>query len=199
MLLEEFEKRTNIFVPGEYFDVIHQFYMDTEMDKDQFCEAYKNNTDNLAVKIKMAYVEKRTREQVDVCHRLEAEEKKWQNTVKELRSEISLLTRKLECEQEWKPYEDVSGRFYENIANNGVSPASDEETVRFVSTHFGFDMTKISIKRVKPLYEINRHQQLRQAGVTVRNPYIFASDWNYIYFSSMGIDYEILNGKIIPL
>lgn len=42
MLLEEFEKRTNIFVPGEYFDVIHQFYM----DKDQFCEAYKNNTDN---------------------------------------------------------------------------------------------------------------------------------------------------------
>lgn len=35
MLLEEFEKRTNIFVPGEYFDVIHQFYMDTEMDKDQ--------------------------------------------------------------------------------------------------------------------------------------------------------------------
>lgn len=36
MLLEEFEKRTNIFVPGEYFDVIHQFYMDTEMDKDQF-------------------------------------------------------------------------------------------------------------------------------------------------------------------
>lgn len=45
------------------------------MDKDQFCEAYKNNTDNLAVKIKMAYVEKRTREQVDVCHRLEAEEK----------------------------------------------------------------------------------------------------------------------------
>lgn len=76
MLLEEFEKRTNLFVPGEYFDVIHQFYMDTEMDKDQFCEAYKNNTDNLAVKIKMAYVEKRTREQVDVCHRLEAEEKK---------------------------------------------------------------------------------------------------------------------------
>ena len=60
-------------------------------------------------------------------------------------------------------------------------------------------MTKISIKRVKPLYEINRHQQLRQTGVTARNPYIFASDWNYVYFSSMGIDYEILNGKIIPL
>lgn len=109
------------------------------------------------------------------------------------------MTIKLECEQEWKPYEDVSVRVYENSANNCVSPASDEETVRFVSTHFGFDMTKISIKRVKPLYEINRHQQLRQAGVTVRNPYIFASDWNYICFSSMGIDYEILNGKIIPL
>ena len=36
MLLEEFEKKTNIFVPGEYFDLIHQFYMNTEMDKDQF-------------------------------------------------------------------------------------------------------------------------------------------------------------------
>ena len=38
MLLEEFEKKTNIFVPGEYFDLIHQFYMNTEMDKDQFCK-----------------------------------------------------------------------------------------------------------------------------------------------------------------
>ena len=71
MLLEEFEKRTNIFVPGEYFDVIHQFYMDIEMDKDQFCRAYKNNTGNLAVKVKMAYVEKHTREQVTVCQHLE--------------------------------------------------------------------------------------------------------------------------------
>ena len=44
MLLEEFEKRTNIFVPGEYFDVIHQFYMDTEMDKDQFCRAFINTS-----------------------------------------------------------------------------------------------------------------------------------------------------------
>ena len=199
MLLEEFEKKTNIFVPGEYFDVIHQFYMDTEMDKDQFCRAFKNNTGNLAVKVKVAYVEKRTREQIAVCRRLETEEKKWQNKMKELKSEIALLSRKLEREQEWKPYENVSGRVYENIANNVVSPASDEEAIRFVSTHFGFDVTKISIKRVKPQYEINRHQQLRQAGVTVRNPYIFASDWNYIYFSSMGVAYEILNGKIIPL
>ena len=38
MLLEEFEKKTNIFVPREYFDLIHQFYMNTEMDKDQFCK-----------------------------------------------------------------------------------------------------------------------------------------------------------------
>lgn len=75
MLLEEFEKRTYIFVPGEYFDVIHQFYMDTEMDKDQFCRAFKNNTGNLAVKVKMAYVKKRTREQVAVCQRLEMKEK----------------------------------------------------------------------------------------------------------------------------
>lgn len=199
MLLEEFEKRTNIFIPGEYFNVIHQFYMDTEMDKDRFCRAYKNNTGNLAIKVKMAYVEKRTREQVAVCRRLEMEEKKWQNTVKELRSEIAQLTKKLEREQEWKPYGDVSGRVYEDISNKGVPPASDEEAVRFVSTHFGFDMTKISIKRIKPLYEINRHQQMRQAGVTVRNPYIFASGCNYVYFSSMGVDYEILNGKIIPL
>lgn len=51
---------------------------------------------------------------------------------------------------------------------------------------------------MKPVYEINRHQQVRQIGAAVRNPYIFASDWNYICFSSMGIDYEIQNGTIFP-
>ena len=78
------------------------------------------------------------------------------------------------------------------------SPVSDKEAVQFVSEHFGFDKTKITINRMKPVYEINRHQQVRQIGAAVRNPYIFASDWNYICFSSMGIDYEIQNGTIFP-
>lgn len=201
MLLEEFEKRTNIFVPGEYFDVIHQFYMDTEMDKDQFCRAYKNNTDNLAVKIKMTYVEKRTREQVTVCQHLETKEFEWQKAIKDLKIKVDSLTKELEKEQEWKPYvheNAFSDKAYANIANNGTHPVSDKEAVQFVSEHFGFDKTKITINRMKPVYEINRHQQVRQIGAAVRNPYIFASDWNYICFSSMGIDYEIQNGTIFP-
>lgn len=179
MLLEEFEKRTNIFVPGEYFDVIHQFYMDTEMDKDQFCRAYKNNTDNLAVKIKMTYVEKRTREQVTVCQHLETKEKEWQKAIKDLKIKVDSLTKELEKEQEWKPYvheNAFSDKAYANIANNGTPPVSDKEAVQFVSEHFGFDKTKITINRMKPVYEINRHQQVRQIGAAVRNPYIFASD-----------------------
>ena len=44
MLMEEFEERTGFHVPGEFFDVIHEVYMETDMDKDKFCNAYKKNT-----------------------------------------------------------------------------------------------------------------------------------------------------------
>lgn len=126
-------------------------------------------------------------------------EKEWQKTITDLKIKVDSLTRKLEKEQEWKPYIDknaFSDKAYANIANNGTSSVSDKEAIQFVSEHFGFDKTKISIQRSKPVYEINRHQQVRQIGTAVRNPYIHASDWNYICFSSMGINYEIQNGTI---
>lgn len=149
----------------------------------------------------MTYVEKRTREQVTVCQHLETKEKEWQKAIKDLKIKVDSLTKELEKEQEWKPYvheNAFSDKAYANIANNGTPPVSDKEAVQFVSEHFGFDKTKITINRMKPVYEINRHQQVRQIGAAVRNPYIFASDWNYICFSSMGIDYEIQNGTIFP-
>lgn len=137
-----------------------------------------------------------------VCYKTQsAKEFEWQKAIKDLKTKIDSLTKELEKEQEWKPYVDenaFSDKAYANIANNGTPPVSDKEAVQFISEHFGFDKTKITIRRMKPIYEINRHQQVRQIGSAVRNPYIFASDWNYICFSSMGTNYEIQNGTIFP-
>ena len=196
MLMEEFEERTGFHVPGEFFDVIHEVYMETDMDKDKFCNAYKKNKDGLAEKIKMQYIRKRTKEQVSICKKLEKEQSK----VNQLESQVEHLKKDLEREQEWAPFVDekaVSNEQYDQLTTFGEQ-ISDEYAKKIVSEYFGFDENKLCIYREKPVYEINRHHQLRQVGVVKRDPYCHASDWNYIYFSCMGINYEIFNDTLHP-
>ena len=38
MTRQEFEERTNLQVKEEDFDAIHEVYMTTDHDKDQFCD-----------------------------------------------------------------------------------------------------------------------------------------------------------------
>ena len=41
MLQKEFEDRTGMSVSAQEFDTIHEMYMSTQMDKDEFCKEYK--------------------------------------------------------------------------------------------------------------------------------------------------------------
>ena len=154
MLMEEFEERTGFHVPGEFFDVIHEVYMETDMDKDKFCNAYKKNKDGLAEKIKMQYIRKRTKEQVSICKKLEKEQSK----VNQLESQVEHLKKDLEREQEWAPFVDekaVSNEQYDQLTTFG-EPISDEDAKKIVSEYFGFDENKHTQKEIANILGISQ-------------------------------------------
>ncbi|MEA5142401.1 MAG: hypothetical protein VB023_02335 [Oscillibacter sp.] len=52
MMIEEFEKRTGFYPSANLYESIEKAYMDSKVDKDAFCEVYKQNADGLAEKIR---------------------------------------------------------------------------------------------------------------------------------------------------
>lgn len=72
MTRQEFEERTNLQVKEEDFDAIHEVYMTTDHDKDQFCDVMKQTTRNLGgfeyirdLGIALAEQRRKSREQQD--------------------------------------------------------------------------------------------------------------------------------------
>lgn len=72
MTRQEFEERTNLQVKEEDFDAIHEVYMTTDHDKDQFCDVMKQTMRNLGgfeyirdLGIALAEQRRKSREQQD--------------------------------------------------------------------------------------------------------------------------------------
>ena len=72
MTRQEFEERTNLQVKEEDFDAIHEVYMTTNHDKDQFCDVMKQTMRNLGgfeyirdLGIALAEQRRKSREQQD--------------------------------------------------------------------------------------------------------------------------------------
>ena len=72
MTRQEFEERTNLQVKEEDFDAIHEVYMTTDHDKDQFCDVMKQAMRNLGgfeyirdLGIALAEQRRKSREQQD--------------------------------------------------------------------------------------------------------------------------------------
>lgn len=189
MLREEFEKRTGFYPTYDLYDVIEEFYMDFDGDKDAFCKAYKTNKDYLAEKIQ---------HEADVLSSRAAEESR--KAVKALEEKVKSLEEALEHEQEWKPYVDennVRQDDYLRLCNaGGTRELSDAEAIDLLSDWFGFDKSRIRILRMVPRYEINRHRRLRKIGEIDRKPLYNATDWNYIRFDCGMMSYELENGQL---
>lgn len=189
MLLQEFEKRTGYFPTFEEYEMIEQAYMCFKGDKDAFCRAYKENEDGLAVKIQH---EANTR-------RIKAQ-KETEKIIEEYKAKIAKLERSLEMEQEWKSYEDkdnVLQAEYEKLAKSiGTKEMTDDEAKDLLYNWFGFAKEHIKILRFVPVYEINRHRQLRKIGEIARPPIYFATDWNYIRFDCCCMCYELQDGTL---
>ena len=68
-----------------------------------------------------------------------------------------------------------------------------------IAKEFGFVRESISIIRWAPVYEINRHNRLRQVGQKDRRPRFAAWDWNYIRFNvtaNVARAYEMVDGEL---
>lgn len=109
--------------------------------------------------------------------------------------ELDRLKEELDRELEWKDYEipeNVWQADYDNIVNQGDTRfLTDEEAKDILYNWYGFAKEKVTILKSVPIYQINRHQQLRTTGEQERRPAYNATDWNYIRFDCGAASYEL--------
>lgn len=187
MMREEFEIRTGIHPTAQLYNMIEQHYYKFDGDKDAFCEAYKNDADGLASKI-----------QIEADLAANRREQELKDNIDQKLIQIKRLQEQLEREQEWRPYEDgdnVRQADYDRLRASGREWDEDEAKA-WISDDFGFDPERIEILRSVPVYEINRHRQLRRTGEAERLPLYEASDWNYVRFNCGLMSYELSNGQL---
>lgn len=196
MTREEFEKRTGIYVPENFYAVIEKAYLDFKGDKDAFCVAYKNNADGLASGIQ------RRAELLEVEMQSASDKRAedYKAQIAEMKKSIEELEKSLEQEMEWQPYEDknnVSQSDYEDMAERPyMEHLSDLQAKGILSEQFGFLKGRITIVHEIQRYEVNRHHVLRVVGEYRREPLYVASDWNYIRFNCGSVSYELFNGEL---
>lgn len=200
MMKHEFEELTGMKVPFFLYDRIEKAYYSFGGDKREFCAAYADNANGLQDQIADAFDE-------DIRNAREKAVKDAQTAerrIQLLEGTVEGLKRELEKEQEWKPFEDkalMSQQDYDRLAI-GNRPMTDEEAIDLIARETGFDKEKIRIVRALPVYEINRHGQLRKCGTVERLPRYEATDWNYVAFTvtaNVTRSYEFVNDMLHPM
>ena len=196
MQIQEFEQRTGIFPTDDLYKIIEDFYMNFDGDKDAFCKAYKENEGSLAESIR----ERLAKEVLSEKAAAEQREKDLKKQITALQETVKSLQEKLDRELEWKPYvekENVSQKDYNKLRdNNFTERLSDEKAAEYINQYYGFEISRIRVIHEIPVYEINRHNALRQVGVEMRDPLYASSDWNYIRFDCAGVAYELDDGTL---
>lgn len=191
MMLEEFEKRTGYFPTLKEYEAIERAYMKFDGDKDAFCKAYKKNEGGIAEKI-----------QHEVNMQSINDQREAEKLTESCKARIAELEKALEREQEWKPYEDtdnVNQSDYTKLASYcDTKNLSDDEAKDLLYDWYGFAKDKIKIYHSVPVYEVNRHRQLRKVGELDRSPLYNATDWNYIRFDCGCMSYELKDGTLRP-
>lgn len=196
MTRQEFEERTNIFLPMELYCIVESFYIHSDMDKDLFCKSYQKNTDGLAIKIQQSFYEEKFKKEKERKQEIVALRKQ----LKEFSKENAYLRKKIESLQCWTSYENpqyFSNEDYRELYEcNFTEKLSEEKAIEVIAYTFGFSPEKINILTKAKVYEINRDKELRIIGEKERIPLYASSDWNYIYFSICGTQYELQNGNL---
>ncbi len=206
MWQSEQETLTGIYADSILYNAIEREYErqtddghDVWPDKQTFCAAYKDNKDGLAEKIQRAANEKiwRTEEK----HRKAMAENS--ALVHKLNGEIVRLKELLDIEQEWKPAEDTGTNldqmlYAELRDSDAAEPLTDSEAKDRLSAFFGFERDRIEIIHTVSTYERNRHSKLRVAETYDRQPVYGSSDWNYIRFDCASLQWEMIDGELVP-
>lgn len=198
MMLEEFESRTGFYPNQDLYRSIEEAYMESKLDKDAFCKAYKQNENGLAEAIAR---------KASITGIIASDKSEKENAAKVsgLEKEVERLKAQLEREQEWKPYEsdrNVKQADYERLASsvpNGAHYMTDEEAKDWICSEFDFDRDKITILHEVDEEEVNRHRQCRKTGRKLdRRPVYCATDYHYIRFNTSRWYYEVWNDNLCP-
>lgn len=115
-----------------------------------------------------------------------------------LEKEKKKLEKRLEFELELKEYEnpqEFPQKAYDKLRANCKEILPDEACWKMIQ-RYGFDPVMALIERTKPVYLIDRHKALHCNGTVPREPLYFASDWNYLRFSTGGYTWEIYDGEL---
>lgn len=196
MTIEEFEQRTGHYPTCKAYAAIEQAYADFDGDKDAFCKAFQVNQGGLASRIRDNANQSYFAEIGGYVHEIRTRDA----LIGTLRQQVEELTQQLEREQEWKSCEDTDNvlqKAYEELeAGRNTRELTEEEAKNLLSDWFGFEKQRIQILSAVPVYEVNRHRQLRKTGERKRPPLYNATDWNYIYFCCGRMSYELYNGEL---
>lgn len=197
MMIQEFTKLTGIDPTTEEYAVIEELYYNFDGDKRAFCKEFVET--NMMDAVRKQIISNLHEELTQVYNKLRKEAR--ESAI--LAGEIERLKADLEREQEWKPWENekaLKQNQYDALAKDGSShEMTDEEAKEWISNEFGFAPGKIQINRQMKVYEVSRHDILRQVGEIDRRPFYDATDWYYVFFTVCGLEYEAYNGSLTQL
>lgn len=193
MLRSEFEILTGIYVDEEMMDVINERYIEMELDKHVFCEAYKSNMNGLAQIIQR----EANRRQFEKMGGINKDFGVLHKTIEDLKD-------KLEKELEWKPYGKNSAMNAVEYTRllHGYQPMGKEAAAELVANTFGFQKECVYVLDKVPVYKQNRHGEIKAFGCEDRPPVYASTDWNYVRFDvivkGQTFSYEMVNGDLEP-
>lgn len=200
MLIDEFEALTGIYPDQELYALIEEEYMQSEFQKDEWCERYRNNVDGLAEKVQLAAEHARAKREKAI----EEERESLRKEISDLHRDIESVLEKVKRLEAWRPYEVslMETHKYIELWDSRTSEFDSAEDVkRWIACEFGFNPGTIKIVEEIPVYEKSREGRIRKTGeVEERKPAYYSTDWNYIRFDvetgSSTYQWEVVDGEL---
>lgn len=197
MLITEFEALTGFYPDIALWDEINRVYENSKLDKHEWCKAYTENREGMANVIARLTDKKAYR----WGDGLEEELRKANTEISLLRGKLEDVRAQLDRELDWQPAKDIgtnmSEKEYAELADD-EPPLSDLEAIRRVHKECGFDMAYIRIVTTVRTFDKSKHGKCRVSGEYSRSPVWSSSDWNYIRFDVADMQWEIVNGELMP-
>lgn len=196
MTIREFEVLTGFHPSTALYEVIEQDYNSSQLDKYEYCEAYKADKDGIAERL--ARLADKCACERDDKH---ADELKASFTeIKLLHDRVAEAKAQLDRELDWHPAKDIgtnmSEREYQLLADD-TAPMSELDAIRRIAIECGFDMACIQLVQTVETFDKNKYGKCRVSGTFSRLPVWASTDWNYIRFQVCGNQWEIVNGELM--
>lgn len=197
MLISEFQTHTGIYPNWALWKAINRAYNESELDQQKFCADYLANVDGLAQRIQRECDMETARAESNLRRKLFDA----QDMTNQMENQLKTLQAQLDRELDWHPAGDLGTNMSESdyalLADDEV-PMTELDAIRRVHRECGFDMAKIRIVMSVQTFEVNKHHKIRVKDTYSRQPVWSASDWNYIRFNVAGLQWEIVNGELMP-